>query len=126
MALSLALTRTPLVVGKLAPAVPAVRAVSARFFSSQGLVALEKLKGVFEEYRVQNYSNCLPSRFKKDLVKAADKNNDGNIPVDGIERLLHNIGADGRISRTELEMILSEAGEPSNMTIPAANMIKLI
>jgi hypothetical protein len=45
------------------------------------------------------------------MLAVADKNKDGRIPVEGIETLLRNIGASDRMSRAEIETILSEEGE---------------
>jgi hypothetical protein len=45
------------------------------------------------------------------MLAVADKNKDGRIPVEGIEALLRNIGASDRMSRAEIETILSEEGE---------------
>lgn len=65
-----------------------------------------------------SYRQCLPSRFKKDLVKV--------IASDGIETLLKNIGASERMSRTEIETILAEAGSADRKTIPANKMALLL
>eukprot|EP00563_Minutocellus_polymorphus_P003499 CAMPEP_0181045286 /NCGR_PEP_ID=MMETSP1070-20121207/13723_1 /TAXON_ID=265543 /ORGANISM="Minutocellus polymorphus, Strain NH13" /LENGTH=81 /DNA_ID=CAMNT_0023123797 /DNA_START=76 /DNA_END=321 /DNA_ORIENTATION=+ len=81
-------------------------------------MALDNLKGVLEEYRQVHYRQCLPSRFKKDLVKV--------IASDGIETLLKNIGASERVSRTEIDTILYEAGSTDRKTIPANKMALLL
>ena len=65
-----------------------------------------------------SYRQCLPSRFKKDLVKV--------IASDGIETLLKNIGASERMSRTEIDTILAEAGSADRKTIPANKMALLL
>jgi hypothetical protein len=65
-----------------------------------------------------SYRQCLPSRFKKDLVKV--------IASDGIETLLKNIGASERITRTEIDTILSEAGSTDKKTVPANKMALLL
>eukprot|EP00568_Trieres_chinensis_P008481 CAMPEP_0183296442 /NCGR_PEP_ID=MMETSP0160_2-20130417/3990_1 /TAXON_ID=2839 ORGANISM="Odontella Sinensis, Strain Grunow 1884" /NCGR_SAMPLE_ID=MMETSP0160_2 /ASSEMBLY_ACC=CAM_ASM_000250 /LENGTH=127 /DNA_ID=CAMNT_0025458055 /DNA_START=247 /DNA_END=630 /DNA_ORIENTATION=+ len=124
----LAMTKTaPLVASHLGLGVsPVAKAVVARHLSSSGSAALEKLRRVFEDYRKENYTQEVPSRFKKELVKAADKNKNGQIPVDGIECLLRNIGASDRITRKEIEILLSEAGDLERKTIPVDQMIKLI
>mmetsp|Transcript_36559 Transcript_36559/g.79910 ORF Transcript_36559/g.79910 Transcript_36559/m.79910 type:complete len:123 (-) Transcript_36559:307-675(-) len=80
--------------------------------------ALDNLKCVLEEYRQVHYRQCMPSRFKKDLVKV--------IASDGIETLLRNIGAEERVSRSEIDTILFEAGSKDNKTIPANRMMHLI
>mmetsp|Transcript_14800 Transcript_14800/g.43213 ORF Transcript_14800/g.43213 Transcript_14800/m.43213 type:complete len:91 (+) Transcript_14800:425-697(+) len=76
--------------------------------------------------RVRSYAQETPSRFKKEIVKYADKNKDGDIPVEGIELLLLNIGAAGRLTRTEIESILSEIGEPKKMAISPHSMMMLL
>ena len=48
------------------------------------------------------------------------------IASDGIEALLRNIGAEERISRSEIDTILCEAGSVDNKTIPANRMMHLI
>lgn len=67
-----------------------------------------------------SYTHELPSRCKKELLAVADKNNDGNIPLEGIEMLLKNIGASDRISRNEIETILCEEGQCDNKTIDSS------
>ena len=51
------------------------------------------------------------------MLAVADKNKDGNIPLEGIEILLENIGASDRISRSEIETILCEEGQCDSKTI---------
>ena len=66
----------------------------------------------------RSYRQCLPSRFKKDLIKV--------IASDGIETLLKNIGASERMTRTEIDTILSEAGSEDKKTVPANKMALLL
>lgn len=44
----------------------------------------------------------LPSRFRKEMVKATDKNKDGMISVEEIEALLKQIGASDQLTRAEI------------------------
>jgi hypothetical protein len=44
------------------------------------------------------------------LICAVDRNNDGFFSVDDIDQLLINIGAEGRVSRDDLEHALGELG----------------
>ena len=44
----------------------------------------------------------LPSRFRKEIVKATDKNKDGMISVDEIEALLKQIGASEQLTHEEI------------------------
>mmetsp|Transcript_3654 Transcript_3654/g.8286 ORF Transcript_3654/g.8286 Transcript_3654/m.8286 type:complete len:128 (+) Transcript_3654:120-503(+) len=118
-------TRLPVV--RAAPRCATSRAAaSPRHLSSHGVVALEKLKEVIDEYRRENYTHELPSRCKKELLAVADTNHDGNIPLEGIEMLLKNIGASDRISRNEIETILCEEGQCDNKTIDSSRFMQLI
>jgi Ca2+-binding EF-hand superfamily protein len=68
-----------------------------------------------------SYSRELPSRFKKDIVRAA-KNEDNAIALDAMERVLRNIGAN--LSHDDLEIIFSEIGESG--VIPAERMTQIL
>jgi ribosomal protein L20A (L18A) len=46
------------------------------------------------------------------------------IEIEGIERVLHNIGASHKISYSEIEVIFNELGVSGNIT--AERMVKLI
>ena len=77
--------------------------------------SIAKLNECFEEYRAKNYSQEFPRRFQKDVVKAAAVNsystsNSQAVSVDGIESVLQNIGMGSRMSRSELECLVSEVG----------------
>jgi hypothetical protein len=58
-----------------------------------------------------SYAQCLPSRFKKDILKVA-AGNTGNqlIASEGLQRVLNNIGASNRLSTQELDTIITELG----------------
>lgn len=57
----------------------------------------------------------MPSRFAKEVVKAACKaqgnENENKIGIEGLERVLNNIGASNRLSRSDISLIVSEYGE---------------
>merc|ERR1711956_48888 len=60
----------------------------------------------------KSYKQELPSRCKKEVLKAATRGrNDSVITIDAIEKLLINIGAEDKVSRKDVEIILSEVGE---------------
>eukprot|EP00563_Minutocellus_polymorphus_P005716 CAMPEP_0181041960 /NCGR_PEP_ID=MMETSP1070-20121207/11887_1 /TAXON_ID=265543 /ORGANISM="Minutocellus polymorphus, Strain NH13" /LENGTH=119 /DNA_ID=CAMNT_0023120125 /DNA_START=133 /DNA_END=492 /DNA_ORIENTATION=+ len=108
-------------------AAPAPRGgVTQRHLSISGVIAVEKLRGVIEDYRRENYVHELPSRCKKDVLAVADKNKDGRIPVEGIEMLLRNIGASDRMTRSDIETILSEEGESHAKVIERDHLMNLI
>ena len=61
---------------------------------------------------IDSYTQELPSRLKKDAIRAV-KQNENMIKVETLERVLQNIGASDKISRSELSVILSEQGNGS-------------
>jgi hypothetical protein len=67
---------------------------------------------------------CLPSRFKKDILRAAKQDESGKIPVDGMQKVISNISMEHKISSQEIETIFAEEGEEGK--ILAAHMMKLI
>eukprot|EP00544_Gedaniella_sp_CCMP2646_P015688 CAMPEP_0202482430 /NCGR_PEP_ID=MMETSP1361-20130828/1835_1 /ASSEMBLY_ACC=CAM_ASM_000849 /TAXON_ID=210615 /ORGANISM="Staurosira complex sp., Strain CCMP2646" /LENGTH=99 /DNA_ID=CAMNT_0049110297 /DNA_START=86 /DNA_END=385 /DNA_ORIENTATION=- len=95
-----------------------------RMLSVQGGSAVRKLQQVMEEYRMQNYSQEMPSRFKKEVVRAAKSTEMETVPLEGLERVLHNIGAAHKISPEDLQVIFSELGEGGG--IPADRMVTII
>ena len=52
----------------------------------------------------------MPSRCRKDVIKAAAKGRDGVITIDGIEKMLVNICAEDKVSSKDVKIILSEIG----------------
>eukprot|EP00815_Leptocylindrus_aporus_P003630 CAMPEP_0116066664 /NCGR_PEP_ID=MMETSP0322-20121206/10526_1 /TAXON_ID=163516 /ORGANISM="Leptocylindrus danicus var. apora, Strain B651" /LENGTH=92 /DNA_ID=CAMNT_0003553279 /DNA_START=141 /DNA_END=419 /DNA_ORIENTATION=- len=73
-------------------------------FSTQPPAA-DRLRYIFEEYRQQNYSQELPSRFRKEMVEAMlrrSQRSDSRIHLAEVERVLTNIGASDKISQDEL------------------------
>jgi len=61
---------------------------------------------------INSYSYEVPRRFKLDIVKAASSSSSANAAVsaEGIECVLNNIGACGKMTRSELDGIVSECG----------------
>ena len=105
--------------------------------------SVDKLYSIFEEYRCTNYTQELPTRFRKDIIRAATTTSrqlsisatpskKALISAEGIESVLKNIGQDHRMSRTELESLLQEvggvshSGEPERFFISAEQMDQLI
>lgn len=112
----------------------------SRYLSFQGALAVEKLRDVLEDYRrvkyvmapcsdvlffpggplltlalclCTSYTRELPGRFKKDIVKAAQVPNTGNIAMDSLNRLLVNIGAKDAMTALEMRTIFQELGNAS-------------
>ena len=44
----------------------------------------------------------VPSRFRKEMIKAADKNKDGMISVEEMEAVLKQIGAEKQLTHEEI------------------------
>jgi Ca2+-binding EF-hand superfamily protein len=58
----------------------------------------------------QSYGQELPSRFAKEVTKAADTDGDGFISAKEVEKLLENIGAKDVLKHEEIEEVMSEIG----------------
>jgi hypothetical protein len=57
---------------------------------------------------LSSYQQTIPSRFVKDIVKAADENGDGFLERDEAERFLANIGAGDKLTSADLTEIMTE------------------
>lgn len=89
---------------------------------------VNKLKYAVELYRLENYSEELPSRCKKEIISAADFHQDGRITFEGLYHIVYNIGAADRVSKTEIGSIFDELGDHSSteQTIAIEDMLKII
>mmetsp|Transcript_28046 Transcript_28046/g.40132 ORF Transcript_28046/g.40132 Transcript_28046/m.40132 type:complete len:154 (+) Transcript_28046:170-631(+) len=72
--------------------------------------AISKLHQVINTYQKENYQMTVPSRFRKEMIKATDKNQDGMISVEEMEAVLKQIGAGEQLTHEEIEQIMAEAG----------------
>jgi hypothetical protein len=72
-----------------------------------------------------SYSQCIPSRFKKDIVCAAKEKETEHIVIEGLQKVVANIGGAQHVSRHDLEMIFSEVGA-SDGRISCEQMMKLL
>mmetsp|Transcript_3086 Transcript_3086/g.5833 ORF Transcript_3086/g.5833 Transcript_3086/m.5833 type:complete len:143 (+) Transcript_3086:193-621(+) len=118
-----------------AAAVPARNIIAQRHLSMASASSVTKLNRILEEYRAKNYAQEFPKRFQKDVVKAATVNsrqlNVQAISAEGIEHVLQNIGMGHRMSRSEIEGIVSEVGtcpigDSGHCVISADQMLDLI
>ena len=66
----------------------------------------------------------MPSRFKKEIVSAAKERNEEIILIEGLQRVLHNIGASHKISSSEMELIFNEFGVSGYIT--SERMVNII
>ena len=96
-------------------------------------MAAEKLRSALEEYRLQNYDREVPSRFKKDILKAAmihdsklSSNSEAEavVAMDSLKRVLGNIHMENRLTQLEMQALFEELG--NGKEIPAQNIIKFI
>jgi len=101
--------------------------VGRRCLSVQGEEAVGRLKEALEQYRVANYQQEIPTRFKKDMVSQCSKAKDSDA-VDNMEELLQNIGVFGeQVTHDDVECIVSEFGEDEkDATISADTIISKI
>ena len=63
-----------------------------------------------------SYRQCLPSRFKKDLVKAAKKDENGQIALVDLQQVIENISMQHKVSEQEMETIFQEMGESGKIS----------
>lgn len=98
--------------------------------STKTVNAVQKLRSAVEQYRIQNFSEELPSRCKKEIIYAADaeSHRSGKITTTGLEKILENIGASQKISREEIEIIIDELGDSSisEHGIPIEKMLQIL
>ena len=108
-----------------APQLNKLASQQARTLSSNGEGAVERLREALETYRARHYRQEIPTRFKKDIISAAKPNTSSEaVCMEGMNRVLANIGAHHQVSRQDVELIFEEVGEQGN--IPADKLIKLL
>jgi hypothetical protein len=73
---------------------------------------------------LHSYAQCIPSRFKKDIVLAAKDAETEHVGIEGLEKVIVNIGASHKVSRHDMEIIFSEIGESGR--ISTDKMLKLL
>lgn len=79
----------------------------------------------FSYVKYNSYQQELASRFKKEVVNAAAGSHPDRIAVSGLEHLLFNIGAEGRIPTSDIEALFNELGN-ENHEIPVQQMAGLL
>ena len=97
----------------------------ARTLSSHGEGAVHRLREALETYRAKHYRQEIPTRFKKEIISAAKPSHAAEaVCMEGMNRVLANIGAQHHVSKQDVELIFEEMGEAGN--IPADKLIKLL
>jgi len=106
------------------PVSRAIGHAQARCLSSEGEAAVTNFRCVLEEYRRKNYTQALPSRFRKDIIDAATgEGNCGSVDLNGIMRVLKNIGAEQKVSTDDVKIIFNELGNGSEIPVPGMEKI---
>ncbi len=74
-----------------------------------------------------SYSREIPSRFKKDIIRAAkqDHNDAEHIVLEGLQQLIANIKMEHKVSQSDIQTIFYEIGDSSGK-IPAERMMNMI
>ncbi len=67
----------------------------------------------------------MPARFKKDVMKAATREHPDRVALAGMQRVLHNIGAQHRLTFSEMKVIFDELGDKEG-EIPVQRMSQLL
>ena len=69
----------------------------------------------------------MPSRCRKDIVKAIQLDSEGRVGIRGLETLIHNISPKptSSLSRQEIETLIIEVN-PQKRTIGVDEMLKLL
>ncbi|KAL3810390.1 hypothetical protein ACHAXA_004166 [Cyclostephanos tholiformis] len=112
-----------------AAASPAARNIIAqRHLSMNCAQSVDKLCNILEEYRARNYSQEFPRRFQKEIVHAASVDSGRRaVSAEGIELVLQNIGMGHRMSRSEIDDIISEVGscllDGTNQCVISSNQL---
>uniref|UniRef100_A0A7R9ZJA9 Uncharacterized protein n=1 Tax=Craspedostauros australis TaxID=1486917 RepID=A0A7R9ZJA9_9STRA len=98
--------------------------------TSQGSLVLRRLQDALEEYRSANYSRELPSRFKKDIVIAAQTFSAGTVAssvvvTHGLNQVLENINLQDKVSAQDVDVLFAELGEGTG-AIPVDVMMEIL
>ena len=64
-----------------------------------------------------SYTQCIPSRFQKQVVRAAQQDRE-MIAVEQLQQVLSNIGASDKISHQELQTLFVEQGNAHGLLAP--------
>lgn len=96
-----------------------------RILTSNGMLAVERLRDALETYRQTHYQRELPSRFKKDILNAAMQDDSERVGVEGLHRVIQNIGVQHKVSREDVEIIFSEISEGEQGYIPTEQMLQM-
>lgn len=72
-----------------------------------------------------SYSQCIPTRFKKDIVRAAMPDGSDLVALENMQRVLANINMQHRVTQSDMEIIFKEIGGTTK-AIPADRLMTII
>lgn len=87
---------------------------------------MEEKSCLFSVSLLTSYTQELPTRFKKEVAAAALSYEQSDlIAMDGLQRVLHNIGAENRISEGDMKLIFHTIGNEHG-EIPVLRFIEIL
>lgn len=77
---------------------------------------------------VFSFSDEIPSRFRKHIIKAVEEPDHQTFQIDKLNTILENIGRqDARLSPEEIKVLLKEAGiDGDSHYVPTSNLLSLM
>jgi len=113
-----------------------------RLLSTHGQASVCRFQEALEDYRIKNYTQTIPPRFKKEICNVisnpqqnatitATLDDQKRVAVQDIERFLQNIGALGqKVTHEDVETIVSEVWEesllPTNDELRAESIVQTL
>ena len=73
-----------------------------------------------------SYSQELPSRCRKEILQAVDKDGNGVVHGDALCIMLDNIGASNTVTREDVDNIIRELGDSSKATISREKVMQIM
>ena len=64
-----------------------------------------------------SYTRELPSRFRKDIVRAATLDESNRIVIEGMQQVLININMEHKVSENDMKTIFREVGQDGEISV---------
>merc|ERR1711937_867706 len=113
-----------------------------RLLSTHGQASVCRFQEALEDYRIKNYTQTIPPRFKKEICNVISNpqqtatsistlDDQKRVAVQDIEKFLQNIGALGqKVTHEDVETIVSEVWEesllPTNDELRAETIVQTL
>ena len=81
---------------------------------------------IFDPPFFVSYAQELPSRCKKEIIQAANVNENNCIEEEDLVQILYNIGAQDAVSKNDLRSIILELGDKKDHTISVTQLIVIL